>query len=134
MPARAPFLLIAQISDLHITSPGTLAYGRVDITAARARSIDSLNRLSPRPDLVVISGDIANSALPKKYEHAKTLLAYALTALLERHPRALLVASTACPLCPRRPSARASLPPAVPIGEFPGPYCYGYADTAPPRL
>jgi 3',5'-cyclic AMP phosphodiesterase CpdA len=92
--------------------------------------------LSPRPDLVVISGDITtNSALPKKYEHAKTLLADALAALLERHPRALLVASAACPLCPRRPPAPASLPPSarpVPIGEFPGPY--GSADTAPPRL
>jgi 3',5'-cyclic AMP phosphodiesterase CpdA len=30
--------------------------------------------LSPRPDLVVISGDIANPKLPEEYEHAKTLL------------------------------------------------------------
>jgi 3',5'-cyclic AMP phosphodiesterase CpdA len=30
--------------------------------------------MSPRPDLVVISGDIADSALPEEYEHARTLL------------------------------------------------------------
>ena len=72
MPARRR----SYRSDLrpHITSPGTLAYGRVDTAAALARSIDTLNRLSPRPDLVVISGDIANPALPEEYEHAKTLL------------------------------------------------------------
>ena len=72
MPARP--VLIAQISDLHITLPGELAYGRVDTAAALLRSIDTLNAMSPRPDLVVISGDIANSALPEEYEHARTLL------------------------------------------------------------
>ena len=68
-------VLIAQISDLHITPPGTLAYGRVDTDAALRRSIDTLNRMTPQPDLVVISGDIANSALPEEYEHATKLLA-----------------------------------------------------------
>ena len=55
LPARA--VLIAQISDLHITPPGALAYGRVDTAAALLRAIDTLNAMSPRPDLVVISGD-----------------------------------------------------------------------------
>ena len=276
-------VLIAQISDLHITPPGVLAYGRVDTAAALTRSIDTLNRLSPQPDLVVISGDIANSALPEEYERAKTLLeklqmpfaaipgnhdrripmrealpdpgyrapesalnavrrigrldillidstvpgaphgeldaatlawldgalaasatrpallflhhppfktgivytdamrlrnADALAALLKRYPRALLVAAghvhraaqtvfagisaTICPAGeqavtlefePRWPEVFKIEPPAfhlhvwlpgegfgsvvthvVPIGEFPGPYSYGYADTAPPRL
>ena len=68
-------ILIAQISDLHITPPGVLAYGRVDTAAALARLIAALNRLSPRPDLVVISGDVAESGLPAEYERAKALLA-----------------------------------------------------------
>jgi Calcineurin-like phosphoesterase len=67
-------VLIAQISDLHITRPGVLAYDRVDTAAALLRSIDTLNAISPEPDLVVISGDIADSALPEEYEHARTLL------------------------------------------------------------
>lgn len=68
-------ILIAQISDLHITRPGTLAYGRVDTAAALTRGIDALNRMTPRPDLVVITGDVAESALPEEYAHAKSLLA-----------------------------------------------------------
>jgi 3',5'-cyclic-AMP phosphodiesterase len=67
-------VLIAQISDLHITPPGALAYGRVDTAAALLRSIDTLNLISPRPDLVVISGDIADSSRPEEYEHARSLL------------------------------------------------------------
>jgi 3',5'-cyclic-AMP phosphodiesterase len=59
-------VLIAQISDLHITRPGVLAYDRVDTAAALLRSIDTLNAMSPEPDLVVISGDIADSALPEE--------------------------------------------------------------------
>jgi len=276
-------VLIAQISDLHITPAGALAYGRVDTAAALTRAIDTINRMSPRPDLVVISGDIANSALPEEYERASSLLgdlqmpfaaipgnhdrripmrralpdpsygaaesalnamrsigevdvllidstvpgaahgeldaatlawldsalaasatrpallflhhppfdtgivytdairlrnADALAALLKRHPRTLLVAAghvhraaqtvfagisaTICPageqavlleFAPRWPEVYKIEPPAlhlhawlpgegfgsvvthvVPIGEFPGPYSYGYSDTTPPQL
>ncbi|MGC1842607.1 MAG: metallophosphoesterase, partial [Pseudolabrys sp.] len=58
----------------HITPPGALAYGRVDTAAALLRTIGTLNGLSPRPDLVVISGDIADSAQPEEYAHATKLL------------------------------------------------------------
>src|SRR5262249_37846577 len=67
-------VLIAQISDLHITPPGALAYGRVDTAAALLRSIDTLNLLSPRPNLVVISGDIADSSRHRGYEQARALV------------------------------------------------------------
>ena len=276
-------VLIAQISDLHITPAGALAYGRVDTAAALTRAIDTINRMSPRPDLVVISGDTANSALPEEYERASSLLgdlqmpfaaipgnhdrripmrralpdpsygaaesalnamrsigevdvllidstvpgaahgeldaatlawldsalaasatrpallflhhppfdtgivytdairlrnADTLAALLKRHPRTLLVAAghvhraaqtvfagisaTICPageqavlleFAPRWPEVYKIEPPAlhlhawlpgegfgsvvthvVPIGEFPGPYSYGYSDTTPPQL
>jgi 3',5'-cyclic-AMP phosphodiesterase len=65
---------IAQISDLHIKPPGELAYGRVDTAAALARCIDTINRLVPRPDLVVISGDLVDKPLPEAYKHLKALL------------------------------------------------------------
>jgi len=68
-------VLVAQISDLHIKRPGQLAYGRVDTAAALVRCIDTLNRLSPRPDLVVISGDLADTPAPEEYDHLKILLA-----------------------------------------------------------
>jgi predicted MPP superfamily phosphohydrolase len=72
MPASP--ILIAQISDLHITAPGTLAYGRVDTAAALRQTIATLNRLTRRPELIVITGDIADSGLAEQYAHARALL------------------------------------------------------------
>jgi 3',5'-cyclic AMP phosphodiesterase CpdA len=66
---------IAQISDLHIKSPGALAYGRVDTARALQRCVAALNEFTPKPDLVVISGDLADTPAPEEYEHLKHLLA-----------------------------------------------------------
>src|SRR3981189_3421567 len=68
-------VLIAQISDLHIKSPGALAYGRVDTAQALERCVAALNEFKPRPDLVVISGDLADTPTAEEYEHLKRLLA-----------------------------------------------------------
>jgi 3',5'-cyclic AMP phosphodiesterase CpdA len=68
-------ILIAQISDLHVKPPGVLAYGKVDTAAALARCIAELNRLAPRPDLVVISGDLADTPRAEEYDHLEKLLA-----------------------------------------------------------
>jgi 3',5'-cyclic-AMP phosphodiesterase len=67
-------VLVAQISDLHIKSPGQLAYGRVDTAKALERCITTLNAFRPRPDLVVISGDLADTPTADEYEHLKRLL------------------------------------------------------------
>src|ERR1700686_206480 len=66
---------IAQISDLHIKSPGALAYGRVDTARAHERCVAALNEFRPKPDLVVISGDLADTPTAEEYEHLKRLLA-----------------------------------------------------------
>jgi 3',5'-cyclic-AMP phosphodiesterase len=68
-------VLIAQISDLHIKPPGSLAYGKVDTASALERCVAALNALRPRPDLVVISGDLADTPTAEEYEHLKRLLA-----------------------------------------------------------
>ena len=68
-------VLIAQISDLHIKPPGSLAYGRVDTASALERCVAALNAFRPRPDLVVISGDLADTPMAEEYEHLKRLLA-----------------------------------------------------------
>lgn len=68
-------ILIAQISDLHIKPPGALAYGHVDTAAALTRCVAELNRFSPRPDFIAISGDLADTPLPEEYAHLKALLA-----------------------------------------------------------
>jgi 3',5'-cyclic AMP phosphodiesterase CpdA len=66
---------IAQISDLHIKSPGQLAYGRVDTAKALERCVAALNEFTPQPDLVVISGDLADTPTAEEYQHLKRLLA-----------------------------------------------------------
>jgi len=53
-------MLIAQISDLHFLPRGTLAFGRVDVAGCLERSLDHLNALRPRPDAVLITGDLTN--------------------------------------------------------------------------
>jgi 3',5'-cyclic-AMP phosphodiesterase len=66
---------IAQISDLHVKPPGTLAYGRVDTAKALERCVVALNEFSPAPDFVVISGDLADTPAAEEYAHLKRLLA-----------------------------------------------------------
>ena len=71
----APTVLVAQISDLHIKRPGALAYGKVDTAAALMRCVAQLNRLRPRPQIVVVSGDLVDAAAADEYEHLTRLLA-----------------------------------------------------------
>jgi 3',5'-cyclic AMP phosphodiesterase CpdA len=66
---------IGQISDLHIKSPGSLAYGRVDTAKALERCVTALNEFNPAPDFVVISGDLADTATAEEYQYLKRLLA-----------------------------------------------------------
>jgi 3',5'-cyclic AMP phosphodiesterase CpdA len=65
---------IAQISDLHIKPPGSLAYGRVDTAAALERCVATLNAFRPKPDFVVISGDLADTPSSEEYQHLTRLL------------------------------------------------------------
>jgi 3',5'-cyclic-AMP phosphodiesterase len=66
---------IAQISDLHIKPPDTLAYGRVDTAKALERCVAALNEFKPAPDFVVISGDLADTPTSEEYDYLKCLLA-----------------------------------------------------------
>lgn len=68
-------ICIAQISDLHIKAPGRLAYRRVDTAAALERCVAALNQLDPKPDFVVISGDLVDTPTPEEYLHLKRMLA-----------------------------------------------------------
>jgi 3',5'-cyclic-AMP phosphodiesterase len=69
-----PRALIAQISDLHVKPIGVLAYQRVDTAAALVRCVKELNRFTPRPDLVVISGDLVDRPSKEAYDHLTRLL------------------------------------------------------------
>jgi 3',5'-cyclic-AMP phosphodiesterase len=68
-------MLIAQLTDTHITLPGRLAYGVVDTAAFLARAVAEIERLAPRPDLVVLTGDLVDKGRPEEYEQLRALLA-----------------------------------------------------------
>ena len=68
-------MLIAQISDTHVCAEGTKLYGRIDTNAGLARAVETINRLNPRPDLVLASGDLAESGEPGQYAMLRKLLA-----------------------------------------------------------
>jgi 3',5'-cyclic-AMP phosphodiesterase len=68
-------LLIAQISDFHVTREGELLSGRIDTGACLARAVSRLNALDPRPDLVLATGDLVNAGRVEEYRRLKRLLA-----------------------------------------------------------
>src|SRR5450432_819891 len=68
-------MLLAQITDLHVMPKGQLAYGKVDTADLLRRAVAHLNRLDPRPDAVVITGDLADKGDPAAYQHLREILA-----------------------------------------------------------
>ncbi len=53
-------MLIAQLSDLHVRPEGVLYQGVADSNAQLAAAIAHVNGLDPRPDLVLLTGDLVD--------------------------------------------------------------------------
>lgn len=68
-------MLIAHITDTHITEPGTLAYGRVDTAALLRRCVAELAGLDPAPQLIVHTGDLVDHGRASEYAHLRAILA-----------------------------------------------------------
>jgi 3',5'-cyclic-AMP phosphodiesterase len=68
-------MLIAQISDTHIRPENVLYQGVADSNAMFSAALAHLNALDPRPDLVLLSGDVVDAGTPAEYAHARRLLA-----------------------------------------------------------
>ena len=72
---RRQLMLIAQISDLHcrdVDAPATLGN---DNNLNIARAVARLNSFSPRPDLVLATGDLTSAGRPDQYAALADLLA-----------------------------------------------------------
>ncbi len=67
-------MLIAQITDLHITDESDPARALVDASARLAEMVDALARLEPRPDVVLLTGDLTDDGLASQYAMLRTLL------------------------------------------------------------
>jgi 3',5'-cyclic AMP phosphodiesterase CpdA len=68
-------MLLAQISDLHISEPGHLVCGRIDTAAYLARCIERLRSLAVLPDAVIVTGDLVDHGTVREYETLRELLA-----------------------------------------------------------
>ncbi|HHI81730.1 MAG TPA: phosphodiesterase [Rhizobiales bacterium] len=67
-------MLVAQISDTHITVAGKKAYGVAPVDDMLARAVAHINRLEPAADVVLLSGDVTYSARPEEAREAARLL------------------------------------------------------------
>jgi 3',5'-cyclic AMP phosphodiesterase CpdA len=69
------FTSLAHLTDLHIRHPGETAYRRVDTAAYLRKSVDMVQGLAPRPDAVVITGNLTDFGQDEAYAHLAELLA-----------------------------------------------------------
>ena len=67
-------MLIAQITDLHVRPRGLAANRVVESNMMTERAIDSVIALRPRPDVVLITGDLVDRGLVEEYEQLKIML------------------------------------------------------------
>ena len=67
-------MIVAQISDFHITKEGTDAYGKVPTSANLIHCVKHINKLNPAADVVLVPGDITNEGLAEETEQAKSIL------------------------------------------------------------
>ncbi len=67
-------MLIAQISDPHLRPQGALYQGLVDSNAMFEAAIRQINVLTPRPDLVILTGDVVDEGTAAEYAVAREML------------------------------------------------------------
>ena len=68
-------MLIAQLTDLHLRPRGKAAYRVAETNMLTERALRKLMTIHPRPDVVVITGDMTDCGLLEEYQLLRTLLA-----------------------------------------------------------
>lgn len=68
-------MLIAQLTDLHIRPPGMLFADIIDTLGFLRRAVDRVLALDPRPDVVLVTGDLTNDGEPEAYAQIRPELA-----------------------------------------------------------
>jgi Icc protein len=68
-------MLIAQLTDCHVRPPGEIFADVVDTQAMLAAAVDAVLALSPRPDVVLLTGDLTNDGEPDAYAAIRPELA-----------------------------------------------------------
>ena len=70
----AEMTFLIQITDTHILPPGELLYGEVDTARHLDETVQSINRMRPLPDAVMITGDLAERGDKAGYRHFMELI------------------------------------------------------------
>ncbi|HUN53074.1 MAG TPA: phosphodiesterase [Candidatus Sulfotelmatobacter sp.] len=68
-------MLIAQITDTHIKPEGRLAYRVVDTEPCLARCVAAVEAGRPKPDVVLMTGDLVDAGRPEEYARLRRLIA-----------------------------------------------------------
>jgi 3',5'-cyclic-AMP phosphodiesterase len=69
------YVLIAQITDTHVRRKGDLLHHMIHTGRELRRCVETINRLSPLPALVVATGDLVDRGKVKEYRRLRKLLA-----------------------------------------------------------
>ena len=67
-------MLIAQITDLHISTPGSVNDRHFRTPEHLARAVAHLNGLTPRPDVVLATGDLVERGEPVEHARLRAIL------------------------------------------------------------
>ena len=67
-------MLIAQITDTHISTPGSANDRHFRTPEHLERAVAHLNRLSPRPDVVLATGDLVERGEPEEYARLRSIV------------------------------------------------------------
>jgi 3',5'-cyclic AMP phosphodiesterase CpdA len=68
-------MLIAQITDTHVTTPEIAVETGIDALGALRRCVEHLGALSPRPDLLLVTGDLVDRGDVESYRLFQKALA-----------------------------------------------------------
>ncbi len=67
-------MLICQLTDLHLCPPGEAAYPIVDTNAFAERAFEAVASFDPKPDAIVITGDLTECGLDSEYQLFRSLV------------------------------------------------------------
>ena len=70
-------VIVAQISDLHIKARGTVLAHMPHVSGPLRRALATINRLVPRPDAILATGDLVELGMLDEYQKLRFLLAEA---------------------------------------------------------
>ncbi len=114
-------MTVLQLSDPHAESPGRLAYGVADTSAMLHAAVRHIKGLRQKPDLVVVSGDIACNGCPAGYIAAADALGQLdmpVYVLPGNHDDRALLLRYLDQLCPADPVTAPDLCYAIDAGEM----------------